>query len=241
MSIALNLRSQIRYKANMSAQNEAKKAAARAALAYVPESGIIGLGTGSTAQHFIDGVGELVQSGRKLSAVPTSEASRQQALSLGIPLAPADGPWKIDVCVDGADEVSEGLDLIKGGGAAHTREKIVNQASRLNIIVVDDSKLSSHLGEKWAVPIEVLAFAHLATAACLENFGAVVRRTTAGKVVKTDAGNFVYDLQVGIIEQPLELDTQLRALPGVVETGLFCARTDRVIVASPQGIRELTR
>ncbi len=224
----------------MTAQDEAKKAAALAALAYVPETGVVGLGTGSTARHFIDGVGRLVQEGRKLSAVPTSEASREQALQLGIPLAPENGPWKIDICVDGADEVSASLDLIKGGGAAHTREKIVNQASRLNIIVVDDSKLSQSLGEKWSVPIEVLAFAHEATAACLAEIAPVNARMKDGQVVKTDAGNFVYDLQFGVIQSPAELDQQLRAIPGVVETGLFCARTDRVIVASTEGIQELT-
>ena len=174
----------------MSSQDAAKKAAARAALAYVPKKGVVGLGTGSTAKHFIDGVGELVKEGYELLAVPTSEASRAQAESLGIALAPADGPWEIDVRVDGADEVSSALDLIKGGGAAHTREKIVNQSAKMNIIVVDDSKLSEQLGEKWHVPIEVLAFAHEATAAHLSKFGACVRREKNGEVVVTDSGNF---------------------------------------------------
>lgn len=225
----------------MSPQDAAKKAAARAALAYVPQSGIVGLGTGSTAKHFIDAIGELVAQGRQLSAVPTSEQSRLQAVSLGIPLAPPDGPWDIAVTVDGADEVSAELDLIKGGGAAHTREKIVNQASRINVIVVDESKLSSKLGEKWSVPLEVLPFAHLATAGALKKWGTPTLRHQGGAPLRTDSGNLIYDLACGAIDSPQELDTAIRALPGVVETGLFCGRADVVIVASEQGVRELKR
>jgi ribose 5-phosphate isomerase A len=141
----------------MSAQDDAKRAAARAALDELPEEGVVGLGSGSTSKLFIDEVGALVKAGRRLSGVPTSEASRAQAKALGIPLLADDGPWTIDVTVDGADEVSEALDLIKGGGAAHTREKIVNRASKRNVIIVDASKLSARLGEKWSVPTEVLA------------------------------------------------------------------------------------
>lgn len=220
---------------------DAKKAAARAALRFVPESGVVGLGTGSTATHFIDGVAELIREGRKLTAVPTSEQSRAQAERLGIPLAPADGPWDIAVSVDGADEVSDELDLIKGGGGAQTREKIVNEASRLNVIVVDESKLSPRLGVKWPVPVEVLAFAHLATRAALEKIGRVSLRERNGAPWLTDAGNYLYDLHVGEIPSPAELDVRIRALPGVVETGLFCGRADVVLVAGASGVRELRR
>ncbi len=223
----------------MSTQEEAKKAAAEAALRFVPESGIVGLGTGSTAKFFIDGVGRLVKEGRQLSAVPTSEQSRLQAESLGIPLAPIDGPWDIAVTVDGADEVSTTLDLIKGGGAAHTREKIVNHASRMNVIVVDASKLSEKLGEKWAVPIEVLSFAPAATARALSAFGTPKRREKNGAPVMTDSGNFVYDLAAGVIDDPAALDQELRAIPGVVETGLFCGRANVVLVAGADGVKEL--
>jgi ribose 5-phosphate isomerase A len=222
-------------------QDEAKKAAAREALKFVPDAGFIGLGTGSTACHFIDGVGELVRAGRRLVGVPTSEQSRTQAESLGIPLADPDGPWDIALCVDGADEVSDALDLIKGGGGAQTREKIVNQASRMNVIVVDESKLVGKLGERWAVPIEVLAFAHRATARALERFGTVSLREKNGAPIRTDAGNYLYDVRVGTIETPARLDTELRAVPGVVETGLFCGRADVVLVAAPGGVRELRR
>jgi len=129
-------------------QDEAKRAAARAALDELPNEGVVGLGSGSTSKLFIDEVWALVKAGRKLRGVPTSEASRIQAEALGIELLPPDGPWTIDVTVDGADEVSAALDLIKGGGAAQTREKIVNFASKRNVIIVDASKLSAQLGEK---------------------------------------------------------------------------------------------
>jgi ribose 5-phosphate isomerase A len=220
-------------------RDEAKRLAARAALELLPESGVVGLGTGSTAQIFIDGVGELVKAGRKLSGVPTSEASRRQAGALGIPLFEDTGPWSIDVCVDGADEVSESLDLIKGGGGAHTREKIVNQASRVNVIVVDDSKLSSRLGEKWPIPVEVLPFGHLSTAAALGHFGKVELRKKAGAPWMSDAGNYLYDVFAGIIEDPAALEAGLLKVPGVVETGLFVARANLVLVAGAQGVRKL--
>lgn len=222
-------------------QDAAKLAAARAALAELPESGTIGLGSGSTAKLFIDEVGALVRSGRRFEAVPTSEASREQARALGIALASDDGPWDITVTVDGADEVDEALNLVKGGGAAHTREKIVNFASRKNVVIVDASKLSRRLGEKWPVPIEVLRFAHLATAEALARFGRPVRRERDGKPVMTDSGNYVYDLHAGTIDAPAALDRELHAIPGVVETGLFVGRADIVLVAEPGGVRKLTR
>jgi ribose 5-phosphate isomerase A len=213
-------------------QNEAKRLVARAALELLPEEGVVGLGSGSTAQLFIDGVGELVKAGKKLRGVPTSEASRAQAELLGIELLPDTGPWEIDVCVDGADEVSAALDLIKGGGGCHTREKIVNQSAKKNVIVVDASKLSRSLGEKWAVPVEVLAFGHLATASKLTAFGRVTQRLKDGQPWITDSGNPIYDVSAGPIEDPRALEARLLALPGVVETGLFVARADVVLVAS---------
>lgn len=184
----------------MRSKDAQKYAAAEAALSYLPQEGVIGLGTGSTARFFIDGVGQLVKQGRRLQAVPTSQRSRQQALDLGIVVLPESGPWDIAVCVDGADEVSRDLDLIKGGGAAHTREKIVNYHSRKNIIVIDEDKLSERLGEKWPVPIEVLDFASQATAKVLSQFGEAIQRKQGGAPVRTDSGHFVYDLTVGAID-----------------------------------------
>jgi ribose 5-phosphate isomerase A len=221
--------------------DEAKKRAALAALELLPEAGVLGLGTGSTTRFFIEAVGELVRQGRSFSCVPTSQQSRALASACGIPLLADTGPWTIDLCVDGADEVSDTLDLIKGGGAAHTREKIVNYASKKNAIIVDASKLSARLGEKRAVPVEVLTFAHLTTRQALAGLGAPTLRLRAGAPVITDSGNYIYDLAVPPIENPKSLDRELRAVPGVVETGLFCARVDWVIVAEAGGIRKLSR
>lgn len=221
--------------------SDAKLLAARAALAELPEHGTIGLGSGSTAKLFIDEVGALVKRGRRLVGVPTSDASRRQAESLGIPLLADEGPWTIDVTVDGADEVSAALDLIKGGGAAHTREKIINHASRRNVIIVDASKLSDRLGEKWPVPLEVLPFGRLATARALEALGRPVLREKDGAPVRTDAGNLVYDLHAGAIDDPAALDRALRDIPGVVETGLFVRRADVVLVAGTTDVRRLAR
>jgi ribose 5-phosphate isomerase A len=220
---------------------EAKRRAARAALNLLPDSGVIGLGTGSTTRFFIEGVAELVRGGRKFIGVPTSQASRALAAELGIPLLPDTGPWNIDVCVDGADEVNSTLDVIKGGGAAHTREKIVNFASKTNVIIVDGSKLSERLGEKRAIPLEVLVFGHLSTARALEVFGRPTLRLSNGAPVITDSGNYIYDLTVTPLAEPQTVDRALRQVPGVVETGLFCGRVDWVIVAEPAGIRQLSR
>jgi ribose 5-phosphate isomerase A len=221
--------------------DEAKKRAAIAALELLPEAGVLGLGTGSTTRFFIEAVGQLVREGRRFSCVPTSRQSRALASECGIPLLDDDGPWTIDLCVDGADEVSDALDLIKGGGAAHTREKIVNFAAKKNAIIVDASKLSRRLGEKRAVPIEVLTFAHLTTREALSRLGEPTLRLREGKAVVTDSGNYIYDLAVAPLDAPAALDRELRAVPGVVETGLFCGRADWVIVAEAQGIRKLSR
>lgn len=214
--------------------------AATAALELLPDEGTIGLGSGSTARIFIEGVGDLVRAGRKLRGVPTSEASRAQAERLGIPLLGDEGPWTIDVCVDGADEVSDALDLVKGGGGCHTREKIVNQASRTNVIIVDETKLSKRLGEKWPVPVEVLSFGHLSTVGALGRHGRVEQRKKDGEPWITDSGNFIYDLHAGVIEQPAVLDAALRSIPGVVETGLFVKRAHLVLVATGSGVRRLS-
>jgi ribose 5-phosphate isomerase A len=221
--------------------DETKQRAARAALELLPESGVIGLGTGSTTRFFIEGVAELVRAGRRFAGVPTSQQSRALATACGIPLLDDSGPWDIDLCVDGADEVSDELDLIKGGGAAHTREKIVNFSAKKNLIIVDASKLSQRLGEKRAIPVEVLVFGHLTTLRALEGFGRPVLRLHGGAPLLTDSGNYIYDLAVTPLSDPSALDRALGQVPGVVETGLFCGRADWVIVAEAQGIRQLSR
>lgn len=221
-------------------QDEAKRLAAEHALTFLPESGTVGLGTGSTAKLFIEGVGALVRAGRKLVGVPTSQASRVQAESLGIPLLSDDGPWAVDVCVDGADEVSDALDLIKGGGGALTREKIVNASAKTNVVIVDASKLSPRLGRTWAVPVEVLRFGLEETARHLGRFGTVKRRMKEGVPFVTDSGNAIFDVATGPIDDPVALERGMDAIPGVVETGLFVRRADVVIVAGEE-LRVLRR
>ena len=218
-----------------------KRAAALAAVQHLPETGVLGLGTGSTTRWFIEAVGELVRDGRRFSCIPTSTASRSLAERCGIPLLDDAGPWQIDVCVDGADEVNRALDLIKGGGGAHTREKIVNQAAKKNIIIVDESKLVERLGQTRAVPLEVLTFGYKSTLQALRALGEPELRLVDGAPLMSDSGNYIVDLKAGQIEAPARLDQALRALPGVVETGLFVGRADVVIVARPSGISELVR
>jgi len=218
---------------------EAKHLAAERALRYLPDSGVVGLGSGSTAELFIKAVGQLVAQGRDLVGVATSEASRALAEQCGIRVLSDAGPWDIDVCVDGADEVSSGLNLIKGGGGCHAREKIVNYSSRFNVIVVDDRKLSPRLGETWAVPVEVLNFGREATRRALEKLGVVTTRMKHHTPWITDAGNCIFDVALGPLDNPNEVDQTLRSIPGVVETGLFIGRADLVIVAGASGVREL--
>lgn len=229
------------HMANEDDAKDAKREAARAATAELPEGGVIGLGTGSTARLFIEEVGRLVRAGRRLTGVPTSDASRKQAEGLGIPLLGDEGPWQVDVTVDGADEVDPALHLIKGGGGAHLREKVVNYASKKNVIVVDESKLSAHLGDRWKVPVEVVRFAHAQTAAQLEAVGRPTLRTKDGNAFVTDSGNLIYDVATGPMPDPVSVERALRAIPGVVETGLFLGRADVVLVAGVSGVKRLVR
>jgi len=218
-----------------------KRMAARAALDELPQSGVVGLGSGSTSQLFVEELAVRVRAGLRIVGVPTSEVTRAHASSLGIPLMPDEGPWVLDVNVDGADEVSASLDLIKGGGGAHAREKIVNYASARNVIIVDASKMSTRLGERAAVPVEVLPFAHKTTRDHLTRLGSPRLRMHGAETFRTDAGNYIYDLATGPIDDATKLDAALRAIPGIVETGLFIARADVLIVADPQGTRRLER
>ena len=221
--------------------NDSKRRAALAALDEVSNGGTIGLGSGSTAMLFVEALGERVRAGLRVVGVPTSEATRSLAAAQGIPLLEDEGPWAIDVNVDGADEVSAGLDLIKGGGGAHAREKIVNYASRKNVIIVDGSKMSERLGERWPVPVEVLPFAFRTTGEHLRSLGEPKLRLRDGVPFRTDAGNFILDLTAGPIADAAALDRALHAIPGVVETGLFIGRADVVLVAADAGVKRLER
>jgi ribose 5-phosphate isomerase A len=217
--------------------DEAKRLAARAALAELPSAGVVGLGSGSTAALFVEALAAVVREGREIAGVPTSKTTRALAESLGIPLLDDEGPWEIDVTVDGADEVSDAFDLLKGGGGAHTREKIVNYAAKKNVIVVDASKRVTRLGKTRGVPVEILPFGMATTLRALGRFGAVAFRRDR----RSDAGNVLADVATGPIDDPAALDRALRAIPGVVETGLFVGRADVILVADARRVERLTQ
>jgi ribose 5-phosphate isomerase A len=205
---------------------------------------VVGLGTGSTAIFAVRRIGALLREGRlrDVAGVPTSSAVGAEARRLGIPLE-LDGARAIDLTIDGADEVDPDLELIKGGGGALFHEKIVAQASRREVIVVDETKLSPRLGTRWAVPVEIVPFVWQSQARFLEALGARVtpRRGADGKFFTTDEGNWILDCAFGPIASPHELAVHLDARTGIVEHGLFIGLATDVIVAGAAGIRHLTR
>jgi ribose 5-phosphate isomerase A len=205
----------------------------------------VGLGTGSTAIFAIRHIGEMLQSGQLKDIVcfATSKGSWDAAVELKIPMLTEDLPKGIDVTIDGADEVDPQLNLIKGGGGALLREKLVAQASKLEIIVVDESKLSSRLGTLHVLPIEVLPFGWRSQARFLESLGAkyVVRQTADGREYRTDQNNLILDCDFGPIADAPKLARELEARAGIVEHGLFIGLTHNVVVAGATGVRELTQ
>lgn len=222
-------------------QDDEKKRAALAALDELPEEGIVGLGTGSTARLVIDAVAELVRGGRRLECVSTSAATRAYASALGIPLLTDDGPWTIDVTVDGADEVDDALRLSKGAGGALTREKMVSFASKRTVIVCDSTKRVRRLGDTRPITVEILPFGHATTTAHLARLGRPQLRMHGGARFSTDNGNFIADLAVDPLDDPGALERSLRSIPGVVETGLFIDRADVVLVGYSGRVERLTR
>ncbi|WP_406856963.1 ribose-5-phosphate isomerase RpiA [Alsobacter sp. KACC 23698] len=227
----------------MSVEDLKREAAARA-VALVEPGMRLGLGTGSTARHFVDLLGERVRDGLKVVCVPTSEATRAQAASLGVPLTTLDETPELDLTVDGADEVDGDLRLIKGGGAAHLREKIVANASRRMIVIADDSKLVATLG-RFPLPLEVVEFGLGATRVAIKKVFAAtdcagelaLRRRPDGAAVRTDSGHLVLDAALGRIPDPDALAARLDGVPGLVEHGLFIGLADAAILATAQGVK----
>jgi ribose 5-phosphate isomerase A len=220
--------------------DEEKVEAARASLRFVRDGQIVGLGSGSTAAQFIRLLGEQVKNGLRIRGIPTSEHSREQAASLGIPLTTLDECPEIDVTVDGADEVDPQLRLIKGGGGALLREKIVASATRQQVIVVDETKRVPVLG-KFPLPVEVIKFAQAVVAKKITALGAAVsmRRQADGTPYLTDENNHILDCRFGQIHDADGLARQLSDMPGVVEHGIFIGLASVVLVASEGGIVEL--
>lgn len=218
-----------------------KQAAAERAAELVESGMVVGLGSGSTALFAVRRIGALLREGvlRDIAGVPTSRATQAEAHRLGIRLLGADWAGAIDLTIDGADEVDGALDLIKGAGGALLREKIVAQASRREVIVVDESKLVPALGSRAALPVEVTPFGWATQAAYLESLGARVRRRRGGPdgaAYLTEQGNFILDCTFGPIDRPAALAAQLEARAGVVEHGLFLGLATDLIVAGGSGI-----
>ncbi len=214
-----------------------KKMAATAAIEYVRDGMIVGLGTGSTAKHVVLGLGERVRAGLKIQGVPTSGETAELARKNGIPLIETDDAWVIDVGIDGADQVDPQLNLIKGGGGALLHEKIVATAARQLIIIVDHAKRVPVLGHPCPLPVEVVPFGWGSTARRIEMLGVkTVIRQREGHYFQTDGGHYILDVQVDRIDDPGGLEARLNAIPGVVETGLFVGRTDILIVGTPGGV-----
>ena len=226
--------------------DELKAAAGRAALDFVTPGMRLGLGTGSTAEAFVRALGEKVAAGLQVVGVPTSERTAALATTLGIPLATLDEVPVLDLVIDGADEVDPKLRLIKGGGAALLREKIVATASARMLVIVDASKIVPVLG-RFPLPIEVNRFGleatRLAILAALGRLGlpqsVTPRVAPDGTPVMTDGGHLIIDAHLGAIADPEALSLALHAIPGVVEHGLFLGIASHVLVASPDGVKVL--
>lgn len=226
----------------MSDADAQKRAAGEAAAALVSSGMVVGLGTGSTAAWFVRALAE-----RRLDivGVPTSQATADLAASLGIRLGQLGEGKGIDLTVDGADEIGPGLSLIKGGGAALLREKLVWEASKSCVVIADAAKNVKTLG-KFPLPIEVVAFGHKTTAnricdalsECELDIVPMLRRRD-GQPVTTDGGNLIYDAHCGRIEEPAALAAALKSVTGVVDHGLFLDLADRALIGTPDGVIEL--
>jgi ribose 5-phosphate isomerase A len=224
------------------ANDQEKEAAARASLRFVKDGQVVGLGTGSTAAYFIQLLGAQVKNGLKIRGIPTSDRSGEQATGLGIPLTSLDDCQEIDVTVDGADEVDPQLRLIKGGGGALLREKIVASATKQLVIVADATKRVPVLG-KFPLPVEVIKFAQALVRKKIEALGAAVelRRGADGNPYLTDENNHILDCRFGQIPDADGLAQRLSDMPGVVEHGLFIGMASVVLVANGSEVVELRR
>jgi len=231
----------------MSAETQKRAAAARA-IEFVQSGMRLGLGTGSTARHFVELLGERVRAGLDIVAVPTSQATRDQAERCGIKLTTLDETPDLDLTVDGADEIAPDLSLIKGGGGALLREKIVAAASARMIVIADESKWVNVLG-RYPLPVEVAPFGVSATLRAVEKAIAAVpgtgqlnlRRGKDGHAFVTDGGHWILDASLGRIDDPRAMAHALADVPGVMEHGLFIDLAKMAIIAGPDGVRTVER
>ncbi len=224
-----------------SARDQAKEKAARRALEFVEDGMAVGLGSGTTATFFIEELGERVKEGLRIRAIASSRASEELARTLGIEICDFDRCARLDVTVDGADEVGPGLALIKGGGGALLREKIVASASERFIIVADSLKVVPVLG-KFPLPVEVIPMASPLVSRRLMTFGLEpeLRRDGDGTPFVTDEGNLILDCRCGEILDPEDLAASLRGVVGLVEHGLFLGMANLALIADDEGVQEMT-
>ncbi len=226
-------------------QDEQKQAAGELAASWVESGMVVGLGTGSTAVHAIRAIGARIAEGQlaQVLGIPTSVASDAEARAAGIPLTTLAEHPDIDLTIDGADEVDDDFNLIKGGGGALWREKMVAQASAREVIVVDQSKLTSQLGGRVALPVEVAVFGWRPESDYLDDMGAgvAVRRAGGGQEFVTDEGNWILDCAFPPIADPARLAGLLSRRAGIVEHGLFLGLATDLIVAGPDGVEHRTR
>jgi ribose 5-phosphate isomerase A len=226
-------------------QAQFKEEAGKRAVHFVQSGMKVGLGTGSTAIFATRRIAELLKTGglSDIVAFATSKATAEEAVRLGIPMLPDDLPEDLDVTIDGADEVDPEMNLIKGGGGALLREKIVAQVSRREVIVVDETKPSPRLGTRWPVPVEVIPFGWLSQARYLESMGAkyTLRQNRDGKPFVTDSGNLILDCHFGPIADARQLSAALDSRAGIVEHGLFIGLATDLIVAGASGLQYRTR
>lgn len=223
---------------------EAKRRAALEAVKHVRDGFVVGLGSGSTAAYAIEEIGRRIkEEGLRVLGVPTSHQSFLLAVKLGIPLTTLHEHPVIDLTIDGADQIDPKLNLIKGMGGALTREKIVAASSKRLIIVADERKLTDKLGRKQPVPVEVLPVAEPLVSRRIRELGgkAILREVGKGTPYITDNGNFILDVDFGVIEDPYELNKTLKMIPGLVETGLFLDMAHVVYVGTRTGLRKMER
>ena len=212
---------------------EEKKRAAEKAVDYIKSGMIVGLGTGSTVKYALEKIAKLIEEGKlkDIIGIPTSKHTEERAIELGIPISTLNKYPVIDITIDGADEVDEEMNLIKGGGGALLREKIIAQASKKLIIVIDPNKRSKKLGEKFFVPVEVLQFAEEVEKKFLESLGAFVtkRLDYDGGHFITDEKNVILDCQFGVLENPAKIASILNDRAGIVEHGIFINLANEVV------------
>jgi ribose 5-phosphate isomerase A len=221
-------------------QDEAKQLVGQRAAEFVEDGMAVGLGTGTTSVQFIHALGARVRAGLKIRAVASSESSQQLGLSLGIDVTTLDQLPELDLYIDGADEIAPGLALIKGGGGALLREKIVASAAKKFIVVADSTKIVPHLG-RFPLPVEVIKMAMPLVARKLREIGLnpVQRHTKDGSVRITDEGNYILDCACGQIADPEKTAAQIRSIVGVVEHGLFLRMASLALIAGEEGVREI--